>query len=157
MLGKLKENQIEDLLKYQVVGRLGCHSDGMTYIVPISYAYDGEYIYGRTTEGMKTSMMRKNPNVCFEVDEMKDMANWKSVIAWGEFEELENEEQRNKALKILMDRELPLVSSETTHLSSHWPFPEKDISTISGVVYRIRLTEKTGRFENNGSSFSFTS
>lgn len=75
MLGKLESKQIEKVLNNNIVGRIGCHADGTTYVVPISYAYDGTYIYGRTMEGMKVNIMRKNPNVCFEVDDMKNMAN----------------------------------------------------------------------------------
>ncbi len=57
-------------------------------------AMTAEYVYGHTMEGMKINMMRKNPRVCFEVDVMQNMANWKSVIAWGEFEELSSEPGR---------------------------------------------------------------
>ncbi|MGZ5191641.1 MAG: pyridoxamine 5'-phosphate oxidase family protein [Flavisolibacter sp.] len=153
MLGILESSEIEKVLNSQIVGRIGCHADGITYIVPISYGYDGVYIYGRSLEGMKTSIMRKNPQICFEVDDMKDMANWKSVITWGVFEELDEVTERDNALKILVNRVLPLVSSETTHLSQHWPFPDQDLNNISGIVFRIRLTEKTGRFESTEGSF----
>lgn len=149
MLGILEQDKIEDLLVSQVVGRIGCHADDVTYIVPISYAYDGIFIYAHSDEGMKTSIMRKNPKVCFQVDHMTDMANWRSVISWGVFEELTDPLERNEAIKRLANRVLPLVSSEKTHLSKHWPFPDKDTSEIRGVIFRIRLTEKTGRFENN--------
>ena len=149
MLGTLETNEIEEFLHRQVVGRIGCHADGVTYIVPVSYAYDGRYMYAHSREGMKTAIMRKNPKICFEVDHMKDMANWKSVISWGVFEELTDPTERNKAIKILSDRILPVVSSETTHLSRHWPFPDPDTSHVTGVVFRVELTEKTGRFENN--------
>ncbi len=63
--------------------------------------------------------------------------------------ELDEEEDRIKALQGLVDRILPLISSETTHLSPHWPFPVKDVKEIQGIVFRIRLTKKTGRFETN--------
>jgi uncharacterized protein len=149
MLGSLDSKQIEDVLTRQVVGRIGCSAGGITYVVPISYAYDGEYIYGHTMDGMKIDMMRKNPEVCFEVEDMKDMANWKSVISWGKFEELSDQTDRNKALQILVDRILPLISSQTTHLSPQWPFPADDPESIKGIVFRIRLKEKTGRFETN--------
>ena len=155
MLGILEKDEIEDLLGSQVVGRIGCHADDLTYIVPISYAYDGTYVYAHSDEGMKTSIMRKNPKVCFQVDHMKDMANWRSVISWGVFEELTGSEQRNEAIKRLANRVLPLVSSEKTHLSRHWPFPDEDPDSIRGVVFRIRLTEKSGRFENNDVSAFF--
>ena len=68
MLGKLTLLQIEEVIKGQIVGRIGCHANGMTYVVPVSYAYDGDYIYVRTFEGLKLDMMRKNPKVCFEIE-----------------------------------------------------------------------------------------
>ena len=83
MIGKLTEQEIETLLFAQVLGRLGCHHDHVTYVVPISYAYDGNYIYCHTRDGMKVQMMRQNPNVCFEVESFNDNANRQTVIAWG--------------------------------------------------------------------------
>ena len=40
MLGELKESQIETLLYSEVIGRIDCHTDETTYIIPVSYAYD---------------------------------------------------------------------------------------------------------------------
>jgi hypothetical protein len=147
MIAELKSQEIEDLLKNQITGRIACHAGGVTYIVPMSYAYDGEYIYGHAFDGMKIRMMRKNPQVCFQTDKMENMANWQSVVAWGEFEELKTTEEKKQALKILMDRVLPVISSETTHLFPHWPFPPEEMSSIKGIVFRIKLQKKTGRFE----------
>lgn len=153
MFGKLNPEEIERVLKHEIIGRLGCHAGDITYIVPVSYAYDGVYIYGRTFEGMKIDMMRKNPKVCFQVDNMRNMANWKSVIAWGEYEELTETEERNHALRQLNDRTLPVITSKTVQLTPQWPFPSNDLENIKGIVYRIRLQEKTGRFESNTESF----
>lgn len=147
MFGTLNDSDIENLISTNVVGRLGCHADGETYIVPISYAYDGNYIYGRTFEGKKILMMRKNPNVCFQIDLMKDMADWQSVIAWGTFEELTHETERNEGLKKLISRILPNIASETMKFTSEWPFPTQDYNRIEGIVFRIKITKKSGRFE----------
>jgi len=155
MFGTLKNNEIEELLHQQFIGRIGCHAEGITYVVPVSYAYDGEYIYGHTFEGMKVKMMRKNPKVCFQVDDMHNMANWKSIIAWGEFEELAGGQERSYALQQLIDRTLPLISSETMHLTPQWPFPATDIKNITGIVYRVRLESKTGRFEESSADHFF--
>src|ERR1043166_7929179 len=108
MFEKMTTEEIEQLLKQQVVGRIGCYGYGLTYVVPISYAYDGKNIYCHTLEGMKVDMMRKNPQVCFEVDNTKNLANWKSVIAWGSFEELPAGTDRSEAIKMLRERKLPL-------------------------------------------------
>lgn len=92
MLGKLSDKQIDELLFSQSIGRLGCYADGKIYVVPVTYVYDGQNIICHSREGMKLEMMRKNPDVCFEVDKMENMANWQSVIAWGTFVELNGEE-----------------------------------------------------------------
>ncbi len=155
MFGELKPQETEFLLESQIVGRLACFADGMGYIVPMSYVYDGEYIYAHAKEGMKVEMMRKNPKVCFQTDKMLDMANWQSAIVWGEYEELKSQEERVQALKKLMDRVLPVISSETVHLSPHWPFPPEEIGSIKGVVFRIRVEKMTGRFEKSAAGTFF--
>jgi nitroimidazol reductase NimA-like FMN-containing flavoprotein (pyridoxamine 5'-phosphate oxidase superfamily) len=147
MFGNLNMEEIELILHNQILGRIGCHNDNTTYIVPISYAYDGEFIYALTREGLKIKMMRQNRQVCFEVEEIPDLANWKTVICWGEYEELPNKTERRVALKLLYDRHLPLVTSSTTKLSPSWPFRPSDIDNIKGVVFRIRLANKTGKYE----------
>ncbi len=151
MISKLKFGEIEALLHSQIVGRIGCHDANMVYVVPISYAYDGEYIYCHGYEGKKIELMRANPGICFQVDEMEDMSRWKSVIAWGDFEELNDREDKNRALQILLERKLPIMSSITTHLGESWPFTEDgstELNDIPGIVFRIKIKEKTGRFES---------
>ncbi len=155
MFGELNNEQIEEVLKKQIIGRIGCDGDGQIYVVPVSYAYDGKYIYVRSFEGKKIEMMRKDPRVCFQVDDTENMANWRSVIGWGQFEELSDVIQRNKALQLLINRQLPHFSSEMTHLDGHWPFQPKDLNTIKGIVFRILLKEKTGRFERSETPIVF--
>lgn len=146
MIGDLNKQQIEELLSKQVIGRIACYHENFIYLIPISYAYDQNFIYVHSFDGMKLDIMRKNPNICFEVDDIKDIANWQSVIAWGKFEELKNSEREN-GLRILLHRRLPLSSSITTHLGKMWPFSEQDLEEITGVVFRINLAKKTGKFE----------
>jgi uncharacterized protein len=149
MFGNLTPVEIEETLTANVIGRLGCSDGNRIYIIPISYAYKDNVIYCHTREGLKMDIMRKFPNVCFQVDELSDMANWKSVIAWGKFEEVPNRERRRLALEQLVRRVLPIVSSETTHLSPSWPFPPDDLNEIQGIVFRINLDSKTGKFEHH--------
>lgn len=88
---ELSREQIDELLHEQVVGRVGCHADGVTYVVPVIYAYDGEAFHVATVEGRKTRMMRRNPEVCFEVD-VYEAGSWRSAIAQGVYEEVSGEE-----------------------------------------------------------------
>jgi nitroimidazol reductase NimA-like FMN-containing flavoprotein (pyridoxamine 5'-phosphate oxidase superfamily) len=149
MFGKLNSTEIESLLHGQLIGRIGCHSLNTTYIVPISYAYDGEFIYAITHEGMKINIMRQNLQVCFEVENMTNLANWQTAICWGQFEELKDGSERREGLHILYNQPLPMITSDTTRLSSSWPFAPANIDKIIGVVFRIRLTRKSGKFEKH--------
>lgn len=144
MLGELTEHEIERLLHDEVLARIGCHATGLTYVVPVTYAYDGESMVGHSRDGMKLRMMRENPDVCVEVDHMDDLANWRSVIAWGRYEELIGVEAI-KAMQKLVLRMTPLLTSETA-ISTHG-LGSSHTSTERAALYRIRLTRKTGRFE----------
>ena len=147
MLGQLNGTQINNVLSSQRVGRLACTDGEKPYIVPVTYTYDGKYIYGQTNEGTKLKILRKNPNVCFEVDVMNNMSNWQSVIVFGKFEELKNEEAK-KARDILFGSVFPLRTSSTIHAHEHAVTAELDDSNqVKYVMYRIKIKKVTGRFE----------
>lgn len=148
MLGKLEPAQIDETLCTASIGRIGCHADGKTYIIPMNYVYDGENIYGCSVTGMKLEMMRVNPEVCFQVDQVKNLSNWRSVVAWGTFQELMGEEAA-KALKLLTRRFTMLIASgQSLHeMNVADVLDGKGLAQKKIMVYRIRLREKTGRFE----------
>jgi hypothetical protein len=147
MLGKLTETQINNLLTRQAVGRIGYHDGTKNYITPVTYVFDGKYIYGQTNNGLKLNIMRINPSVCFEVDAMSGISNWESVIIWGEFEELQDEEGF-QARKFLYNNILDLMTEKSVHLHEHGSYQLADDSNrIKEFMYRIRITEKEGRFE----------
>jgi len=88
---ELSRGEVDEFLRGQRIARLGCHADGVTYVVPLIYAYDegAGAVVAVTTEGRKTAMLRENPRVCVEVDEYDaDKGGWRSVIAHGTYEEL---------------------------------------------------------------------
>jgi len=147
MLGELSRKDIQEILARHVIGRLGCHARGLTYVVPVSYVYDGaSAIYFHSLDGLKIQMMRENPHVCFEVDTAVDPANWQSVIAWGTFEQLTGEAAA-KGLELLLTRLLPFITGEPTTPSSGVPGSAniKKLKT-EVLVCRLNLSEMTGRF-----------
>jgi hypothetical protein len=150
MLGMLDENEVEEVLRREVVGRVGCHAEGRTYVVPITYVYADGCVYAHSSEGLKLRMMRANPLVCFEVESLRSATNWESVIAWGTFEEIEGEEA-HAAMRCYLDRLGPLLVSGTARLRGEM-YPRRAHPPGDGhgaVVFRLRLTEKTGRFERD--------
>ena len=157
MLGKLNENQIEKLLEEQYIGRIGCHSDDKTYIVPINYVYKDGYVYAHSALGKKIKMLRKNPKLCFQVDDIKSILDWKSVIAWGVYEEINGREEMQHAMHLIIQHIMPMMKNTDGHPSHGITQNESDIGdTVDLILYKIRLKKKTGRFEEpekNASSF----
>ena len=102
---ELSHAEIEEFLRGQRIARLGCHADGMTYVVPLIYAYENGAVVAVTTEGRKTAMLRENPRVCVEVDEYDSdgRGSWRSVIAYGTYDELADDAVE-PALSLLRER-----------------------------------------------------
>ena len=147
MVGTISKSDALDFLRGQWYGHLGCHAHDRTYVVPISYVLDGESIIGQTKAGLKIDMMRANPNVCLQVEETRSIAQWKSVIAWGRFEELKGFEAIADMTK-LIDHLGPQVEGLESNRSPRDVTPGRhDDKPQVDIVYRIHLDEVTGRFE----------
>ena len=102
---ELTRDEIDDFLRGQRIARLGCHADGVTYVVPLIYAYEDHAVVAVTTEGRKIAMLRANPHVCVEVDDYDadGKGSWRSVIAYGTYEELSGD-AIEPALALLRER-----------------------------------------------------
>jgi nitroimidazol reductase NimA-like FMN-containing flavoprotein (pyridoxamine 5'-phosphate oxidase superfamily) len=138
MMGELSASEVEQVLRDGRVGRVGCHAEGQTYVVPIAYGYDGECAYAQSADGLKVRTMRANPNVCFEVDEIRTIFDWRSVIAWGTYEELWGGAEE-AASRLLREHFAGLPPEASAH-------PRR--SAIGRrIYYRLRFFRKTGRFE----------
>jgi nitroimidazol reductase NimA-like FMN-containing flavoprotein (pyridoxamine 5'-phosphate oxidase superfamily) len=146
MMGELSIEQIEEVLRGEIIARLGYISDGRPCIVPVTYIYDGESVYIHSADGAKARAMRENPNVCVEVERIRSMSNWMTVVAHGRAEQLWRDDEHERAMDMLAARFAPLDTSETAR-----PSRREDVHRREGVsrplVYRIRLLSKTGRFE----------
>ncbi|KAB7730001.1 hypothetical protein F5984_12505 [Rudanella paleaurantiibacter] len=146
MLSHLSEEVINHMLTKQWFGRLGCASGTEVLVVPVTYLYDGHYLYGHTREGTKTRLMRENPNVCLEVDEVVSPTYWRSVVVHGVYEELTGDDLAY-ALQRLGNRMAPLFAHEITSMEHYQGETFLGTGTPNTVVYRIRIEKKSGRAE----------
>ncbi len=136
----MTRGEIDELMRRQVVGRVGCHAGGTTYVVPVIYAWDGECVYVYSVEGQKIRMMRENPQVCFEVDEYQAGGGWRSVIIQGEYEELAGG-QAARTLGLLAERFAERSSAGEGSGEGQRPRGEGRVP----IAFRIRAVEVTGR------------
>lgn len=150
MLGKLSDKQIEQLLQGHNVGRIGCCNNNMPYVVPVNYVYENKTVYCHSGEGMKIRLMRNNPNICFQVDNIRDIVNWQSVIALGKFEEITELEEKETVLQKLIDKITPYLKGSDSHPSHGITAADSDIGNgVELVLYKLVLSEISGRFESH--------
>jgi nitroimidazol reductase NimA-like FMN-containing flavoprotein (pyridoxamine 5'-phosphate oxidase superfamily) len=145
MMGALNVDEIEEILRSEIVARIAYIYEGRPHIVPVTYVYDGESVYIHSAEGTKARAMRENPNVCVEVEQIRSMANWKTVVAQGKVERLPDD-AHEQAMDLLSARFAPMETSETAR-----PSRREDVHRSEGItrpiLFRIRLLSKSGRFE----------
>ena len=144
----LSQEEIKKVLYKAFHGHLGCADGRNVYVVPINFAYDGEFIISHTGEGKKVEIMRVEPKVCFQVEIITSPGNWKSVIVYGTFEEVDDEEIRKKYMQLLLKKVLPEVPQAMTR--PHEPagsLDRREAEGLSEIIYRIRINEMTGRFQ----------
>lgn len=84
----MNAKEIEEVLTRETLGCLACCDNNVPYIIPMAFAYKNGILYGQTTEGRKTEILRKNPAVCFQITQT-EFSTWKSVLIEGKYEEFD--------------------------------------------------------------------
>ncbi len=140
MIGNLPSSEIENLLKTHQIGRLGITDGDRVYVFPVVYGYDGTFVYVHSRDGLKVQLMRAHAEVCFEIEEIESPASWRTVVAHGVFEEMSDEgDERVAMVAIACQGATQIPMSIAPYLDG----PD------NVIFYRIRLTEKSGRFEHD--------
>ena len=134
--GTLSEAAARALLARQHVGRVAYSFRDRVGIEPIHYVAEGNWIYGRTSAGAKLSTLAHHPWCAFEVDEVRGLFDWESVVVQGTFYLLDPETSTPDAAARALARLRDLVP-ET--LLDGDPAPHRT------VVFGIAINAITGR------------
>lgn len=125
------------------LARLACVKQGQPYVVPMHLAYANRHLYGFSMPGRKIEWMRHNPRVSVQFDEPAQGRGWKSIIARGHYEELDdspqNRQEREHAWRLISSRknwwEPGSLNPVHPTVSNHYEH----------VFFRIVIDEITGR------------
>jgi nitroimidazol reductase NimA-like FMN-containing flavoprotein (pyridoxamine 5'-phosphate oxidase superfamily) len=141
VIRELSREECDAVLARNRIGRIAFSYRDQVDIEPLSYVYDGGWIYGRTSLGSKLRVLAHNRWVAFETDEMRGMFDWESVIVKGALYRLDRKGAQTetythavKLLRTLMPRAL-----ETDD-----PTPERT------ELFRIHADRVTGRMAKPG-------
>jgi len=143
IIHEMTTEECRDALAQQHVARLVCEMDGQPYAVPVNLVYDGAYLLGFATMGLKIDCMRSNPDVCVEIDDIKSQNQWMSVVVFGKYEELpdtpEYKTTRAHVNEMLQSRAMWWEPACVAVEDRDYPKP------FSPIFYRIHIDRMTGR------------
>ena len=136
---QMRNDEIEELLGRLNYGHLACSNDDVPYVVPVHFAYDPPGVFIYTTEGKKAEMIRRNPRVCLQAEDVHDRRNWKSVIVNGDANQIMTEEERSRALELITKVNPTLTPAVSIRWMDSW------VRENVEVILKINPESKTGR------------
>jgi nitroimidazol reductase NimA-like FMN-containing flavoprotein (pyridoxamine 5'-phosphate oxidase superfamily) len=137
----LDRDEIEQILARNNVGRVAFSLHDRVDIEPINYVFDSGWIYGRTSQGAKLSTIAHHRWVAFEVDEVRGIFQWSSVVVKGAFYLIDADTSIRQDPAFMRGVELLRALIPQT-LTANDPTPFRN------SVFRIHLDEVTGRAAN---------
>jgi nitroimidazol reductase NimA-like FMN-containing flavoprotein (pyridoxamine 5'-phosphate oxidase superfamily) len=133
---KLGAARCRALLKRHHAGRIAFTFKNRVDIEPIGYVLSGQWLYCRTAVGTKLALMRRNPWVAFEVDEVEGAFDWRSVVVHGAAYFLSPEgdvhPEYDRAVRILRTIDPRILTDD-------------DAAPARTTLFRIHIDEVTGR------------
>jgi nitroimidazol reductase NimA-like FMN-containing flavoprotein (pyridoxamine 5'-phosphate oxidase superfamily) len=135
---ELPDEEARALLARNNVGRLAFSFHDRVDIEPINYAFDGDWLFMRTSAGTKLTTIAHHPWVAFEVDEVRGQFDWQSVVVRGAMHRLDAEgSPAQRATHARAVEQLRTVVPSTLRAGDPVPFRD--------VLLGLHLDEITGR------------
>jgi len=139
------KKEIELIINKANVCRIALSDNNMPYIVPVNFGYKDNSLYIHSaTEGKKIEIIKKNNDICFEIDIAHEILQGKSachttmkyysVIGYGKAYLIDDSEEKIKALNNIIEHYLPEIPHE---------YSEKFLKKI--VIIKVEIDNMTGK------------
>lgn len=140
--------KIEDIIRRCTCCRIGFHDEEDVYIVPLNFGYvvkDNTYIFyfHGANQGRKIDLIRKSPNVGFEMDTdfavyttaetdaaCSYTARFQSIIGNGIVSMISDIEEKKQGLSLIMEHNTG---------KREWKYDEKMLNAVA--VFKLEVTE----------------
>ena len=141
---EMRDAEVHELLKRVGYGHLACSRDDQPYVVPINYVFDGKDIFIYTTAGLKTDVIKSNPKICLQVEELlPEEGAWRSAVMVGEAYEIVDRAERERAVELVRASNPTLLPALAIKWANDWM--KKNVE----VVYKVKIISLTGRFTSD--------
>ena len=146
-----QRDQIDAIIRESVICRIAMAMDDSPYLIPMSFGYDGKFLYLHSAKtGKKIDHFQANNRVCFEFERNVQLlqnptnaCSWsftfETVIGHGRIDELIEPQQKAYGLNQIM-----------AHYSDKgWTFDTEQLARVR--VWRVSIDTLTGK-GSHGSS-----
>jgi nitroimidazol reductase NimA-like FMN-containing flavoprotein (pyridoxamine 5'-phosphate oxidase superfamily) len=138
------KKEIERIIKKALVCRIAVSDNNYPYVFPVCFGYKDSSLYFHCAlQGKKIEILKKNNNVCFEIDidielvESDKGCDWGmrylSVIGFGKARFVEQAEEKKEALSVIMKH----------YSDKDYQFPENSFEKVR--VVKIEVKGMTGK------------
>ena len=86
--------------------------------------------------GRKLEAMREQPRICLQVERLKSEYHWESVQVFGEFEEIEDEQERERAFELIFAKFPRLTPADSVRRFG--------VTKAESVAFRVRINRLVG-------------
>ena len=147
---EIRDGQVlQEILQGSVICRIAMMDGDRPYILPFNYGYSDGCLYIHSApEGTKIDLLRKNRQVCFEVEDLPEIiegeracdwtTRYRSVVGYGEVEILTDEAGKRRGLEVIMAQHGAPGLIE---------FKQKNLDRM--VILKLRITSMTGKKSSN--------
>jgi uncharacterized protein len=136
---------IEKIINEAEFCRVAFSHEDNPYLVTMNFGYRENNLYLHSaTEGRKIDILRKNNNVCFQMDIRTELVksaspcnwgvNYLSVIGFGKAHIIDNHSDKRAALDVIMAKYSPRNSFE---------YSDEAISKV--IVIKVQIDDITGK------------
>jgi len=136
--------ELEEIFREAIVCRLAIADGDAPYIVPLNFGYQDNTLYFHSAaEGRKLDLLRKHPQVCFEVESGVEIVrgetacdwgvSFRSIIGFGRAELVEGADEKRRALDIIMSH----------YSDGKFEYPDSNLNRTT--VIRVGITSMTGK------------
>jgi len=147
------QHTLEEILRSAIICRMAMMDGDLPYIIPFNYGYrDGCLFIHSAPEGKKIDLLRKNKQVCFEVEDTveiikgKQACDWttryRSLVGYGNVEILSDEASKKQGLEVIM------AQHGAPELID---FNQNNMKRL--VILKLTITSMTGKQSSNWSDF----
>lgn len=134
-LREMDEGEIRLHLHGHTWGVLATIHQGRPYAVPVSFGFDGTYLYIATGPGRKLRALSESPAACLTIADVTDGSRWNSVVVMADVEPVDSIAVKLHGLNTIRRQQ-----------SGGGLTSAKDLArAASATLFRLAPTEVSGR------------